>query len=313
MRSAVAAMVQIPGRTTVSAKKLSEVVRELDAQAEVELRQEGGFLHLRSGSARFRLTVTPADDFPSLQLGDGGNVVSLPGDRLARMIGVTSFAMSSDETRKYLTGTLFDCDGALLRLVTTDGHRLALAEETLGEEREKRQCIVPRKAVLEMRKMAEEAEGAVELRLDERQIRFACGNNLLASKLIDARFPVYQDVVPSDNPEQLLLDRLAFDQVLRRAMIVANEFTHDVRLELDASSLLVSAHNTEQEEVSEAIAGDFTGGRLTIGFNGRYLRDALSVIGAGSVCMKLRDGLSPVLITAVGDESMRFVIMPMRI
>lgn len=314
LRTQAPAVIDEPGATTVSARKLFEVLRELNEDAEVNLHTEAAFLYLSSGRSKFRLAALPADDYPAVQ--EEEEVVSLhiDGVDLARMITSTSFAMSHDETRKYLTGTLFDLlDSGKLRLVATDGHRLAMTEAGLQQQIQARSCIVPRKAVAEIRKLAEETQGQVSLHLGERQIRLCAGDHHLSSKLIDARFPAYEDVIPLDNPACAVLDAAMFDQVLRRIMIVANEFTHDVRLQFTADALLVCAHNTEQEEAEEIIEAEYSGPEILIGFNARYLRDVLGVVQGPRITVQIKDGLSPVLVLDEGDEASRYVIMPMRI
>lgn len=314
LRTSAIARIGKSGTTTVSARKLFEVLRELAEDADVQLHTEGAFLHVNSGRSKFRLAILQSDDFPAVQEEEEATTLNIDGRDLARMIANTSFAMSHDETRKYLTGTLFDLnDTGRLRLVATDGHRLAMTEAILQQHPQARSCIVPRKAVAEMRKLAEEVEGQVTLYLGERQIRLVADAHSLSSKLVDARFPSYEDVIPSDNPSHATLEAGGFDQVLRRIMIVANEFTHDVRLQFKADALLVSAHNTEQEEAEESIEADYDGPEILIGFNARYLRDVLSVVQGPKVTVQLKDGLSPVLVLDEGDASSRYVIMPMRI
>lgn len=306
--------VEEDGTATVSAKKLFEIIRELDAEMEVSLATGNGFMSIVSGLSRFRVNTRPADEYPAMAEQQDAIKITLPGNALADMIAATSFAMSTDETRKYLTGTLFELDDSQnLRLVTTDGHRLALSEIRLQQAAGTASCIVPKKAVIEIRKLCEENQGQVELLISERQVRLMAGSNTLTSKLIDARFPVYQDVIPVNNPNIARIERTSFDQILRRNMIVANEFTHDIRLNFSDQGLDISAHNSEQEESEEHLEAEYPGHEVAIGLNGRYLRDALGAIRASSVCMELKDELSPVLIRGEDDEQSRYVIMPMRI
>ncbi len=314
IRSRAEASIQVSGAVTVSARKLFDIIKELDPEQDVSLESGDAFVSIRSGRSRFRLSSLSADEFPSITEEENCALLNLSASVLADMIAATSFAMSNDETRKYLTGTLFEIDAEqTLRLVTTDGHRLALSEVRLQQDTQVSQCIVPRKAVLEIRKLCEESENQIELYLGERQIRLVTGSNILTSKLIDARFPVYQDVIPSGNPGHIMLSCSEFDQVLRRSMIVANEFTHDVRLVFSSDGLDISAHNTEQEEAEEHIAAEYSGQELAIGFNGRYLRDALGAIRSASVLLEIKDELSPVLLYADNNQQARYVIMPMRI
>ena len=314
IRARVDASVQEAGGTTVAARKLFDVLKELDADADVELKTEDGFLRIASGRSRFKLATMAPDDFPDVQEESGGVAVRLDGADLAAMIASTSFAMSTDETRKYLTGTLFELDGdGRLNLVATDGHRLALMRRALGQPVETCQSIVPRKAGVEIRKLCEDEPGQVELRIGERQIGLNAGGCTLVSKLIDARFPNYADVIPVNNPELATASRAELDQILRRIMIVANEFTHDVRLLLRPGEMVVSAHNTDQEQAEESLELDYAGPETEIGFNARYIRDVLGVMKGDAVRIHFRDGLSPVLLDESEDAAAQFVIMPMRI
>ncbi len=198
--------------------------------------------------------------------------------------------------------------------MATDGHRLALSEAGIESAPGARQCIVPRKAVAEIRKLCEAEEGSVELTLGERQVHLAAGGGELVAKLIDQRFPVYQDVIPAGHPAAAVIGRDAFDRVLRRAMILANDFTHDIRLRFTAEGIEVSAHNTEQEAAEEFVPADYQGAEeIEIGFNGRYLRDALGAMSSPQVRMELKDELSPVLLQGEEGDAARYVIMPMRI
>ncbi|NWF36976.1 DNA polymerase III subunit beta [Mariprofundus sp. KV] len=314
IRSQAPATVSKEGSITVSARKLFDIIKELDADQDVTLESGETFVSIRSGRSRFRLASLAAGEYPALKEEQGGSAITLSGSTLSDMVAATAFAMSTDETRKYLTGSLFEVDSEhMLRLVTTDGHRLALSEVRLQQQTEAVKCIVPRKAVMEIKKLCDECQGQIELFLGERQIRLVADSNILTSKLIDARFPVYQDVIPVNNPAQAIVAKGEFDQVLRRSMIVANEFTHDVRLTFKEKGIDISAHNTEQEEAEEHISTDYNGQEVAIGFNGRYLRDTLGAIRSSAVRIELKDELSPVLVRGDDDEGSRYVIMPMRI
>ncbi|MDX8392546.1 MAG: DNA polymerase III subunit beta [Mariprofundaceae bacterium] len=314
IRTCSPATIKKQGSLTVSARKLFDVIKELDTEADIELEAVDHFLTIKSGRSRFRLATLSADEFPDIQIDKEGISIQLDGADLAAMVVATGFAMSNDETRKYLTGTLFEVDKqGNLCLAATDGHRLALTRSRLGQEIHAGQCIVPRKAVNEIRKLSEEVSGQVTLTIGERQISLQAGEHHLSSKLIDARFPNYMDVIPKNNPHAAVVDRRMLDQVLRRTMVVANEFTHDVRLQLSGSEMQVSAHNTDQEQVDEVVAIDYNGPDIEIGFNAQYIRDILAVIKADSVDLSLKDGLSPVLVRQDQDSAAHYVIMPMRI
>lgn len=302
------------GEVTVSAKKLFDIVKELDVDSDVEVMTEAAFMEIKSGRSKFRLSTLPATDYPGIPEQDTDFSIQIDGKDLGTMIGATSFSMSTDETRKYLTGTLFEISSEHgLQLVATDGHRMALMGAKLDQSVEDCHAIVPRKAVSEIKKICDEVEDRVTLSLGKRQVRLDAGEHSLTSKVIDAQFPVYQDVIPANNPEEAIVDRSRMDQILRRSMIVANEFTHDVRLQFSSSGVHVSAHNTEQEQAEEFVDADYSGKEVGIGFNGRYLRDVLGAVNTDRVRIQFRDELSPVLMLEEGSDDSKYVVMPMRI
>ncbi|MDQ6967951.1 MAG: DNA polymerase III subunit beta [Mariprofundaceae bacterium] len=303
-----------PGETTVSAQKLFEIIKELDTDKEIELKTKDSFLVIKSGRSRFRLSTMGTDDYPGMPDDDTDMSFDLDSQQLAKMIAGTAFAMSNDETRKYLTGTLFETDEKLgFRMVSTDSHRLALVELALDASLEAVKCIVPKKTVIEMKKISEEQSAPVHLSLGVRQVRMQCGPYTLSSKVIDATFPAYEEVIPKQNPRQVDVSCKNLDQSLRRSMIVANEVTHDVRLTFTSEGLQVAAHNTDQEQAEEFVEVDIQGPETVIGFNGRYLRDVLSVVDTEQVSIHFRDELSPVLLTTTSESGSKYVVMPMRI
>ncbi|MDX8389081.1 MAG: DNA polymerase III subunit beta [Mariprofundaceae bacterium] len=313
IRTRIDANVGEEGRITVSASKLFELLKELDANDELRLKTVDHFLSIQRGRSKYRLATMPADEYPSLPEHDQGVRLTMDGKRLAEMIAATSFAMSQDETRQYLTGTLIDVipeEG--VKLVATDSHRLSFSATDLELE-QACQGIVPRKAIMEIRKIVDEVDEPVEIQLGERQLLLFAGHYTLYSKLIDKRFPEYNDVIPDGNPYEAIIDRQKFDQVLRRIMIVANEFTFDVRLQFTADDLMISAHNTELEQAEESIPMQYSGPEVSVGFNGRYLRDALGAMNSENIRMRLKDNLSPALLSTEHDDSALYVVMPMRI
>ncbi len=302
------------GQTTVSAKTLFDMLKEMKTDADIDMQLDGAFLKIKSGRLKTQLTTMPADDFPDIEKDASGSFIHIDGTNLARMIASTCFAMSNDETRKYLTGTLFEIDEhGHLNLAATDGHRLALTRVNLDQKVEARQSIVPHKAVMEIRKLCEDVPGQVTLSVNDRQICLTAESCSLTSKLIDARFPRYEDVIPENNPEIAVVERSALDQILRCIMIVANEFTHDVKLQFKSGELVISSHNTEQEEAEESIDLEYTGADIEIGLNARYVRDVLGAMQGNTVRFYLKDELSPVLLKEDDDSMASFVIMPMRI
>ena len=302
------------GAFTVEAKKIFEIVRELNPETPVELSINNHFLEILSGEVKFKLATKPAEEFPNEPTDETDLSVSIPGCELARMITSTSFAMSNDETRKYLTGSLFEVSTEFgLRIVTTDGHRMALSEIELPNQTEQTHCIVPKKAVIEIKRLAESIEEDITLCLGEHQIRVEIDKQRFTSKVINAKYPVYEDVIPKNNPYTAVVDKNQLDQALRRSMVVANDFTHDVKLTFTSGLLAISAHNTEQEQAEETLTIDYEGLDIEVGFNAKYMRDILSTVHSSTIRILLKDSLSPALLLEAEHERSRHVLMPMRI
>ena len=302
------------GKFTVEAKKVFEIVRELDPENPVELLTKDSFLEILSGGVKFRLATKSADEFPSEPSDETDLSIELSGNELARMIASTSFAMSNDETRKYLTGSLFEVtQDHGIRVVTTDGHRMALSEFKLEKQYGDTVCIVPKKAVMEIKRLADEAEGDIKLSLGKQQVRVEINQQRFTSKVIDAKYPVYEDVIPKNNPYVAIIEKNTLDQALRRSMVVSNDFTHDVKLSFSSNRLGIAAHNTEQEQAEEDLSITYEGMDIEVGFNAKYMRDVLSAIQSQRVRVKLKDSLSPALLLEEDHERSRHVLMPMRI
>ena len=302
------------GSFTVEAKKIFEIVRELNPEAPVELKVIDHFLEIISGGVKFKLATKAADEFPSEPNDETDLSVDIKASELCRMITSTSFAMSNDETRKYLTGSLFEVSSEHgLRIVTTDGHRMALSEITLNAQTDETVCIVPKKAVIEIKRLAESVDENITLCLGTQQVRVEVEQQCFTSKVIDAKYPVYEDVIPKNNQYTAVVDKNQLDQALRRSMVVANDFTHDVKLTFTSGKLAIAAHNTEQEQAEEDLSIAYDGLDIEVGFNAKYMRDVLAAVESATVRIQLKDSLSPALLLEADHERSRHVLMPMRI
>ncbi|MDX8381034.1 MAG: DNA polymerase III subunit beta [Ghiorsea sp.] len=302
------------GGFTVEAKKIFEIIRELNPEVPIELKTEAHFLEILSGKVKFKLATKPSDEFPNEPTDETDLSVDIKGSELARMISSTSFAMSNDETRKYLTGSLFEVSTEHgIRIVTTDGHRMALSEFNLEGQSESTECIIPKKAVMEIKRLAEGAESNITLCLGTQQVRVEIDNQRFTSKVIDAKYPMYDEVIPKSNQYEAIVDKNQLDQALRRSMVVANDFTHDVKLSFTTDKLGIVAHNTDQEQAEEDISITYQGLDIEVGFNAKYMRDVLSAVQSSTVRILLKDSLSPALLLEADHERSRHVLMPMRI
>lgn len=316
MRARVDAEVVEEGETTASGAKLVEIVRSCPAETIIEFLVEEGRLRIRAGRGSYRLSTLPAVDFPSIDEFQGDLAIAVQAGVLRSALERTGFAMAQNDVRYFLNGLLFDVEGQRLRCVATEGHRLALAERSLAEAVGRaRQFIVPRKAVLEIQRILAELE-------DEEALRLEVGPNLLrlqvkglcfTSKLIDARYPDYQAVIPINAERTALLGRAAFREVLQRVAILAHEKLRGVRLEFGEGSVRVSADNPEREEAVEELDAEGNAKGIAVGFNVHYLLDAIGAVSGERVVLRMRDAHSSALLQGEGDESDRHVIMPLRL
>jgi DNA polymerase-3 subunit beta len=303
-----------PFSLTVAARKLHDILRALPENAQVVLAQEDGRLQVRSGRSRFSLQTLPAEDFPRIAESAGEELsVRLSQKDLRRGLSLVHYAMAQQDIRYYLNGLLLVLGGQALKLVATDGHRLAFAATGLPAAVEAREVIVPRKAVLEVLKLLSDSEDEVAITVRPNQVRFAFGPVVLVSKVVDGKFPDYQRVIPQAHPKVVELPRLPFLQALSRASILSSDKIRGVRLVLTADSLRVICTNNEQEEAQEELAVPYSGEPLDIGFNVAYLMDVLSNLSSDTVRCAFNDPNSSCLVTVPGDDQFKYVVMPMRI
>ena len=311
-RVSVPAKVASPGAITLSARKLAEIVKELPV-APLSLKvQENAWVVLRCGGVSYKLVGLAAEDFPAVVPTASPAWVALDGKALKEMLGRTAFAMSHDESRYALNGVLLSVQPGRLRVVATDGHRLALASRALPNGAGSATGIVPRKAVQEVMRVLGAGE-EVQVALVENQFILRMPNFLLVARLIEGQFPNYEQVVPKGHPCRLAVSRSALAAALRRVSVLSEERTKPVKLLLSQGSLKLSASNPELGEAEESLAVDYAGEEVAIGFNSRYVLDALGAIETDEVVAELKDGLSPGIIRSLEGEEYFCVIMPMRI
>ncbi len=299
---------------TVGARKLVEILRALPEGSEVTLQQQDKRMTLKSGKSRFALQTLAAEDFPRLAK-PAGEVArfSLPQKALRRLIGLVQCAMAQQDIRYYLNGLLMVADAGELKLVATDGHRLAFASMALEAKLPRQELIVPRKTVLELAKLLGDVEDEVRIELSATQASFSFGTVDLVSKLIDGKFPDYTRVIPTGNKNNLSIDRETLRQALLRAAILSNEKFRGVRWVLTDGVLKIVSSNTEQEEAEETLEVDYKGDALDIGFNVNYLLDALNNVSGDKVDCSFGDSASSALLQFPSEAGFRYVVMPMRI
>ncbi len=303
------------GATTVSARKLIDILRALPEGVEVSLAVNNKKASLQAGRSRFALQTLGAEEFPTLAVNEQFNAsFELPQKQLKHLFQMVHFAMAQQDIRYYLNGLLLVTDGAAVRVVATDGHRLAYCQADVeGGKLARQEVIIPRKTVLELQRLLGDTDDAVSIDVAGNQVRFRFGEVEMVSKLVEGKFPDYQRVIPTGYKKKVVLTRETFASALARASILTSDKFKGVRLSLAPSTLRIQTTNAEQEEAIEEIEVDYDGDTLEIGFNVSYLQDVLANLRTDDVQVELGDSNTSALLTVPGDENFKYVVMPMRI
>jgi DNA polymerase-3 subunit beta len=300
--------------TTVAARKLLDILRALPASSTIALELNNKKLNIKAGKSRFALQTLAAEDFPTVaQATDFKAGFSLPQKQLKSLIALVQYAMAQQDIRYYLNGLLLIADKTQVRVVATDGHRLAYAALPVEAASEKTEVIIPRKTVIELERLLEDSEDSIRIDIAPTQVRFQFGNVELVSKLVEGKFPDYQRVIPQGYKNHFNISREELIGCLSRAAILTNEKFKGVRCVVGDGSLKISCTNTDQEEAQEEAEIDYKGDAIDIGFNVTYLLDVLNHIKAETVTVSLGDANSSALITSGDNTEFKYVVMPMRI
>jgi DNA polymerase III subunit beta len=309
--------------TTVAARKFLDILRALSDSQEISISHNAKKLVIAQGKSKFSLQTLNAEEFPTVTKADAYPAkVVLPQKVLKHLLHLVHFSMAQQDIRYYLNGLLLVIDNQSLRVVATDGHRLAYSAistttpETafsITNSGEKQEVIIPRKAIIELQKLLSDTDDLVTIELASNQARFSFDHIELLSKLIEGKFPDYQRVIPVGHTKHIEVEREALLSALQRAAILTTDKFKGVRLTLAEGLLKISSTNAEQEEASEELEVSYTGEAVDIGFNVQYLVDVLSNLKTNVIQVALQDPNASALFTTPDDSEFRYVVMPMRI
>jgi DNA polymerase-3 subunit beta len=320
----VPAQVEEAGQVSATAHTLYEIARELPDGADVWLRHtsDDPRLEIRAGRSRFNLPVLPPGDFPMMSSEGLSNPISIETADVIRLIDKTRFAISTEETRYYLNGLYLHLiveDGVQkLRAVATDGLRLALAEMRLPVAFPTG-VIIPRKTVIEARRLMDDADETLALSVSAQKVRFDFGHAALTSKVIDGSFPLYDRVIPRENRRVMQLDNAAFAAAVRRVATISTEHSRAVRMSIEPGRMTLSVRNTDAGQAVEELEIDYAGEPIEIGFNARYVLDVTGQIGGGVAEFRFAEPvgaaamLDPALVLDPTDAGVQYVLVPMRV
>ncbi len=321
LQQTVPAKVQEGGQVAASARTLFEIVRESEASVEEIVLQslENQWLQVSYGRSNFKIMGIDPNEHPGMPGGtrEGAKAsrVQMDAGDLSEMIRKTIFAVSTDETRSNLAG-VYLCKGGkkgVIRMVATDGHRLALIERSASGAALTDGVILPRKGLAELGKLLGEETGTVTVAVAKSEASIEVDGSLLSMRLVEGTFPDYEKVIPASSARELRVARDDLLQTLRRVSIVSSERARAVCFQLEKGSLGVISVNPDVGEASEELAVEYDGDPVSVGFNARYLLDVLMVLPEGAqVAIGLGDDLSPGVVRS-DDEDYTYVVMPMRI
>jgi DNA polymerase-3 subunit beta len=302
------------GEVAVPARKLVDICKSLPEGSDIEFTSAESKVTVRSGRSRFTLSTLPAREFPNVEDSMGTHQFTVKQGQLKRLIDRTSFAMAQQDVRYYLNGMLWELEAKKIRVVATDGHRLAMC--TLATElniTDTAQIILPRKGVIELSKLLLDEKADIAVVIGSNHIRATTDDFTFTSKLVDGKFPDYERVLPRAADKILLGSRQELRQAFSRTAILSNEKYRGVRLKLTENSLEIVANNPEQEEAEEMVSVEYQGESLEMGFNVGYLLDVLGVLSGDQIKLSLADPNSSALLEESEDGDSLYVVMPMRL
>lgn len=306
--------VEKEGRICIPARKMFEIVREIDGDLMCESIDDQ-WLKLKAGASNFRIACLSAKEFPAWPGMEDVEEMVISASELADIIEKTVYAAGESDTRYTLNGLLFHVGtDSKVTVVGTDGHRLALIKRGFeGSVKDEKKIIIPRKAAVELRKLLDKSEDKVKVSLCKNHALFAVGDMQFLTRLIEGTYPNYEQVIPAGNERKVTVERERFSKIARRVAIMSRERSNAVKVELSEGLITLTSSNPDLGEARDEIAVDYKGDGLSLGFNAKYLIDILEAMASEKIVMELQAPLSPVLLREEKDENYLGVIMPMRI
>jgi DNA polymerase-3 subunit beta len=302
------------GKITAPARKLSDLCRLMPDLAEIHFFLDGDNLKIETESGKYNLSTLPSEDFPVFETEDTQSQINISSQNLKNLITKTSFAMGNQDWRHYLNGLYMMIDDKVITTVATDAHRLAMATSSLNEaSSESTSGIVPRKSINEIGKLVGDESENVVIQLGQTSIAANVSGTTFVSKLIEGKFPDYEQVIPSGESSLLVVDRQNFSNSLSRVSVLSSEKYKGVRIITKKDSLNISANNPEKEQGEENLSCEYQGEEIDIAFNVNYLQEILSTIDSEKIEINFFGSEKSCLITDPNSENLKYVVMPLLI
>lgn len=316
VKATIAATVEEVGTTTLPARKWLDICRNLPDDSDIDVTIKGSRATIYSGKTRFNLATMPSDEFPQVEVVEDAETISFEQKDLKDLIERSYFAMAQQDVRYFLNGLYLELNGNRTRAVATDGHRLALAETANSIKVGKpHQVILPRKGVFELIRLLQDSSNIAELQLSKNHFKLKFDDMCMTSKLIEGDYPDYNKVFPAKVEKEIIVERETLRSAISRVLILSNEKSKGIRLDIENNVLQISSHNLEkdQEEAFDEIDIEYEGQSFEIGFNGSYVLDALGAITNEKIKLSVGENNSCGIIMGVDDETARYVIMPLKL
>ena len=302
------------GKITAPARKLSDLCRLMPDLAEIHFFLDGDNLKIETESGKYNLSTLPSEDFPVFETEDTQSQINISSQNLKNLITKTSFAMGNQDWRHYLNGLYMMIDDKVITTVATDAHRLAMATSSLNEaSSESTSGIVPRKSINEIGKLVGDESENIVIQLGQTSIAANVSGTTFVSKLIEGKFPDYEQVIPSGESSLLVVDRKNFSESLSRVSVLSSEKYKGVRIITKKDSLNISANNPEKEQGEENLSCEYQGEEIDIAFNVNYLQEILSTIDSEKIEINFFGSEKSCLITDPNSENLKYVVMPLLI
>ncbi len=308
--------VQEEGKVCIPAKKLFEIVREMDGEIVLES-ADNQWVKVKCGKSHFRLAGISPDEYPvwpTIAPADS-KTIEIDTSTLLDAIEKTLYAAGESDTRYVLNGLLFHLKtDNILNVVGTDGHRLALSTKVISESlQEDMKLILSRKSVSELRRFLDGESRPAILTIGKNHILFTVGGIQFLTRLIEGTYPNYEQVLPADNNKSIGVGRDAFSRALRIVSILSKERSSAVKVEINPDAMVISTSNPDLGDAKDEIPVNYAGESMVFAFNARYLLDVLGVMESETVILKINEPLSPTILMEDGKDDYKCVVMPMRL
>ncbi|MEQ1637889.1 MAG: DNA polymerase III subunit beta, partial [Methylococcales bacterium] len=305
------------GAITVPARKFLDICRLLPFQVDIKIEQldQDDKIKISSGrSSRFSLSSLPAENYPKFIETEFNNRFVISATKLKKALEKTIFCMANQDVRFYLNGLLLNISNQKLKMVTSDGHRLAIYEDNLQEPTGfEAKIVLPRKGVIELTRLLDDSDTEINIEFSDNNIRIYINNLIFSAKLVDAKYPDYTKVFNQPFLNTLLVPKLLLKETLSRVAILSNEKFKGVSFDISTDSIKISAHNPEHEEAEEDCLCEYIGDPLSIAFNVQYMLDAVSNLNSDVAALNIASNASTCFIEEPNQQSYKFIVMSMRL